>query len=58
MNEQDREDTLLLNVALGTDLLTSYVAATDDEPDEPPRKTGCVPWIIGTALLWLLWRCL
>ena len=33
----------LINAALGTDLVTSYVAATDDKP---PKPTGCF-----TALL-------
>jgi len=56
MNDQDREDTFLLNAALGTDLLTSYVAATDDEP--PPKSHGCLVCFIGALLAWVLWRCL
>ena len=56
VNDQDREDTFLLNAALGTDLLTSYVAATDDEP--PPKSHGCLVCAVGVLLAWVLWLCL
>ena len=52
MDDQDAEDTFLINAALGTDLVTSYVAATDDEP-KPPRKqsaAGCLFAIIAALL--------
>ena len=42
MDEQDREDVFLVNAALGTDLVTSYVAAADDEPGPPRRPADCL----------------
>ena len=40
MDDSKREDVFLNNAALGTDLVTSYVAATDDEP---PKRAGASP---------------
>jgi hypothetical protein len=42
MDEAEREEVFLTNAALGTDLLTSYVAAADDEPDPPRKPAGCL----------------
>jgi hypothetical protein len=53
MDESEREDVFLINAALGTDLVTSYVAATDDKPKKPG---GCLPVALGliAAVLLLL----
>lgn len=53
MDEQEREDTFLINAALGTDLLTSAASATGD--DDKPPKSGCLMVLIAAvALSWLL----
>ena len=52
MNKQD-EEVFLLNASLGTDLVTSYVAATG----RPRRPSGCALLIVAVlvllATLWL-----
>ncbi len=55
MDRQDREDVFLLNTLLGTDLATSYVAATDPEP---PKRTGCGCGLLAALLAagFILWR--
>ena len=53
MDDSEREDVFLLNAALGTDLVTSYVAATDNKP---PKPTGCFTALLAVLLVLLaLW---
>ena len=55
MDQRDREETFLLNTLLGTDLATSYVAATDPEPS---KRTGCGCGLLAALLAvgFILWR--
>ena len=57
MNEREREDVFLINAALGTDLLTSCAAASDDEPRPPRKPSGClfVVSLIFLAAVLLAW---
>jgi len=49
----EKEDTFLINAALGTDLLTSAASATGD--DDKPPKFGCLAVVIAAvALAWLI----
>jgi hypothetical protein len=51
MNDQDREDTFLINAALGTDLLTSAASASDD----PRKRSGCLGALLLVAIIaWVL----
>ena len=49
--DQQREDEILLNVALGLDPLTAVVAA-DDKPGKKP--TDCLGCLLAAGLLLLL----
>jgi hypothetical protein len=51
MDDQDREDVFLANATLGTDLVTSYVAATDDEP---PKRAGCLAALLAVLVVVVL----
>ena len=51
MDDQDREDVFVINAALGTDLVTSYVAATDDKPRKP---AGCLTALLAVAVVVVL----
>jgi hypothetical protein len=48
MDDSEREDVFLANAALGTDLVTSYTAATDDEPRKP---SGCLGMLLAIFLV-------
>ena len=52
MDRHKREDVFLINADLGTDLVTSYVAAIDDKTKKPG---GCLPvaLLIAAVLLFL-----
>jgi hypothetical protein len=58
--DQEREDEILLNVALGVDPLTAVVAAAaDDRPKRPKKKPSANfgYWIllaVAVVLWWLL----
>ncbi len=55
--DEEQEEEFLTNAALGTDLLTSYVAATGDEPQKPggclnePRRRSPIS-SVGIAPKW------
>ena len=49
--DEEQEKKFLTNVALGADLLTSYVAATGDEPQKPG---GCLTVLLAVGLIVLL----
>jgi hypothetical protein len=51
MDESEREDVFLANAALETDLATSYVAATDNEP---PKPTGCFTVLLAVLVVVVL----
>jgi hypothetical protein len=51
MDDSEREDVFLINAALGTDLVTSYVAATDDKP---PKPKGCFTVLLAVFLVIVL----
>jgi hypothetical protein len=51
MDDSEREDVFLTNAALGTDLVTSYVAATDDKP---PKPTGCFTVLLAVLVVVVL----
>ncbi|MBN1908505.1 MAG: hypothetical protein JW818_02090 [Pirellulales bacterium] len=51
--DPDRETEVLANVALGLDLPTAMVAATDDET--PPRRSGCLMAVLVIGgVLWAI----
>ena len=49
MDETEREDVFLASAALGTDLVTSYVAA--DEAERPRKPAGCLPALLGSLVV-------
>jgi len=51
VTDDQREEKFLTNAALGADLLTSYVAATGDEPEKPG---GCLTVLLVVGLIALL----
>jgi hypothetical protein len=56
--DQQREDEILLNVALGLDPLTAVVAAADDRPPKGPKTAPSANfgyWILLAVALVLLW---
>ena len=44
--DDQREEEFLTNAALGTDLVTSYVAATGDGPQ---KRGGCLAVVLPVA---------
>ncbi|MGA2068058.1 MAG: hypothetical protein ABSG86_24015 [Thermoguttaceae bacterium] len=59
MDDQDREDVFLANAALGTDLLTSYAAATGDDPGPPRKPGGCLGIMLAVlaGIVLVKWLC-
>ena len=49
--DDQREEEFLTNAALGTDLVTSYVAAAGDQPRKPG---GCLTVVLTVGLIALL----